>query len=138
MRESIGSAWLIYLVLTFILIYVFFIAFIMNYASAYRAANYVVTQIENCQGRMDNCNGKNMAAITKEVANKYHYRSPNNRLIACYVENGNGSYVFRVNLPVAFDVPLFGNVRWVSVRAETKSIQNIPNVSTITGFSKCS
>ena len=138
MRESIGSAWLLYLVLTFILVYVFFIAFIMNYASAYRAANYVVTQIENCQGRMDSCNGKNMDAVAKEVASKYHYHSPNNRLIVCYVENGNGTYVFRVNLPVAFDVPLFGNVRWVSVRAETKSIKNVPNVSTITGFSRCS
>ena len=57
MREAIGSSWLIYLVIIFIMIYVFFIAFIMNYASAYRAANYVVTQIENCQGKMNDCNG---------------------------------------------------------------------------------
>ena len=55
MREAIGSSWMIYMVMTFIMVYVFFISFIMNYAAAYRAANYVVTQIENCQGRMNEC-----------------------------------------------------------------------------------
>ena len=131
MREAIGSSWLIYLLLTFILIYVFFIAFIMNYASAYRAANYVVTQIENCQGQMDDCGGKTMSAIQKEISNKYHYLGP---LETCYVESGNGGYVFRVKLKVDFEAPLFGKIGVMNVRAETKTIHNVQNISMVSSL----
>lgn len=134
MREAIGSSWLIYLVIIFILVYVFFIAFIMNYASAYRAANYVVTQIENCQAQMTDCNGKNLDAIKSEINNKYHYIGP---LDVCYVQNGTNSYVFRVTLKVDFDAGPMGAIGVMNVRSETKTIPNISNVTTVTGFSRC-
>ena len=136
MREAIGSSWLIYLVIIFIMVYVFFIAFIMNYASAYRAANYVVTQIENCQGRMDEC--KKIKVIENEIKTKYHYHQADDgkSLSVCYLAVGTG-YVFRVDLPVTFNLPFIGSFGNVHVRSETKTINNIPNISTIAGFSKC-
>lgn len=130
MREAIGSSWLIYLVITFILVYVFFIAFIMNYASAYRAANYVVTQIENCQGRMEGCSNDYEGVVKK----KYHY---NGRIDVCSVSNGSDSYVFRVTLYVDFEAPLFGRVGVMKVKSETKTIPNIPNVMTMSGYGSC-
>ena len=124
MREAIGSSWIIYLAITLILIYVFFVGFVMNYASAYRAANYVITQIENCQGQMDNCNNVNMSTITRTVETKYKYFTPGKRdITAKCIKNGNG-VIYRVELPVQFDLPLLGGLRWVSVKAETKTIMS--------------
>ena len=136
MREAIGSSWLIYMVMTFIMVYVFFISFIMNYAAAYRAANYVVTQIEYCQGRMDEC--KSMATIANEVTDRYHYHPKNGKIDACYSMNGSNSYVFRVSMPVTFELPILGDMGVAVVTAETKTIANVPNVTSINGIVKCS
>ena len=129
MREAIGSSWILYIAIIFILIYIFFIGFVMNYAAAYRAANYVVTQIENCQGQMDNCGDVNMVNITEIVRKEYHYITPNIEpniggviTPVCFT-NGTG-VVYRVTLPVEFDLPLLGSLRWMMVKAETKTIQN--------------
>lgn len=138
MREAVGGSLLLYLVIPIIILFIVFIGFIMNYASAYRAANYVITQIENCQGQMTNC--KDMATITEEVKTQYSYFNKDNATIMpCVIENGSGSkaYVFRVNLPVSFDLPIFGETRWMSVKAETKTINNVPSTY-VSKFSRCS
>lgn len=124
MREAIGSSWIIYIAVIFIMIYIFFVGFVMNYAAAYRAANYVVSQIENCQGKMNDCNGVTMTTITNTVRTKYSYVTPNRSPISptCFA-NGNG-VIYRVELPVEFDLPLLGGLRWMIVKAETKTIQN--------------
>ncbi len=136
MREAIGSSWLVYLLVIFVLIYIFFMGFVMNYASAYRAANYVVTQIENCQGRNSNgCQGGDFATINDAIRTKYHYLgSKNGGMSVCCIDNGNGS-VYRVKLPIDFDVPLLGTINWLNVKAETKTIQNY--ACSDSGISKC-
>ena len=131
MREAIGSSWLIYIAITFILIYVFFVGFVMNYASAYRASNYVISQIENCQGQLYNCGGSTdvMKTVTEHVRKQYGYltpdRAPNTseRINPTCIANGTG-VIYRIELPVQFDVPLLGGLRWMTVKAETKTIQN--------------
>ena len=126
MREAVGGSLLLYLFIPIIILIIFFVAFIMNYASAYRAANYVVTQIENCQGRMTKeC--KDFKTIYNEVKDNYHYISPDKKISPCYISNGSDSYVFRVSLPVSFDMPMLGNISWFMVTAETKSIQSLPS-----------
>ena len=129
MREAIGSSWIMYIAVIFIIIYKFFIGFVMNYAAAYRAANYVISQIENCQGQMDNCKGNSMKEITARIKNEYKYitpdRAPNkkNEIVPICVKNGTG-VIYRIELPVEFDLPLLGGLRWMTVKAETKTIQN--------------
>ena len=121
MREAIGGAWLYYLVLVFLIIYVFFMSFIMNYASTSRAANYVITQIENCQAQNEDCNGNDISKIQEAIWNKYRY--PRDQAITiCCMNNGKGSTI-RVKLPVEFDVPFFGTIDWISVKAESKTLQ---------------
>ena len=127
MREAIGGAWLYYLVVVFLLIYVFFMSFVMNYASTYRAANYVVTQIENCQAQNSDCSNKSMDEVYQEIRAKYRYIIPKERqndYYICCKPNGNGS-IYRVHLPVSFDVPLIGGITWLSVKSETKTIPNV-------------
>lgn len=121
MREAIGGSWIVYIAVIFIMIYIFFIGFVMNYASAYRAANYVITQIENCQGDMIDCT--NMTDVTTAVKSSYGYSTIGGRNISpICVKNGSG-VIYRVELPVEFDLPLLGGLRWVTVKAETKTIQ---------------
>ena len=137
MREAVGGSLLLYLIIPIIILFIVFIGFIMNYASAYRAANYVVTQIENCQGRMDDCGNVSMKKITDTIREKYSYITKDRKNVEpCYIQNGD-SYVFRVNLPVSFDLPIIGNFNPVNVKAETKSINGVPSKS-LAEFSKCS
>ncbi len=120
MREAIGSSWLVYILVIFLLIYIFFMGFVMRYASAYRAANYVVTQIENCQARC----ADNLDEFKSAIRSKYRYiEGKTGGLSISCSNNGNGS-VYRVELVIDFDVPLLGTVRPFNVRAETKTIQN--------------
>ena len=91
----------------------------MNYASAYRAANYIVTQIESCQGRND-CKSN----WSKElVSSKYHYKGP--ATITCRtIEGVSNSVSYDVELKVVFDLPIIGSFSAFSVKSETKSMYN--------------
>ncbi len=138
MREAIGSTWLIYLVIVFLLVYIFFISFIMNYASAYRTANFIVTQIESCQGYSDCASDWDTSDNIKTISSKYRYRGP--YTITCKeVDETNKvvtSIVHDVELKVEFDVPLIGTLPAFSVKAETKSMHNTKcgNPNPKTGF----
>ena len=135
MREAVGGSLMLYIIIPIIVLLIVFVGFIMNYASAYRAANYVVTQIENCQGRMKDCS--ELKDITETVRTKYSYVTKDRKTIQpCYFNNGNGSYVFRVSLDVSFELPILGNLNPVSVKAETKSINNVP-AKFLNDFVKC-
>lgn len=135
MREAVGGSLLLYLIIPIIIVFIVFIGFIMNYASAYRAANYVITQIENCQGQMRDCS--ELKDITETIRTKYSYVTEDRKTIKpCYYVNGNDTYVFRVTLPVSFELPLIGNFNPMRVKAETKSISNVPTKS-LADFSKC-
>lgn len=125
MREAVGSSMLFYIVITFLIIYISFIAFIMNYASAYRAANYVITQIEACQGNMDNCSGNSLKKIEEHITKKYRYIVKNGNTSYCCFNNARGGSVYRVTLKVEFDLPIIGIVNPFSVKAETKTIYGV-------------
>ena len=122
MREAIGGAALINLIIPIIVLLIVFIGFIMNYASTYRAANYVVTQIESCQGLIngDGCSSfKDPSTMSKTLASEYHYHG---ELGLTCLPVGNGS-VYRVKLDVMFELPIFGKFNPLSVKAETKTLQ---------------
>ena len=109
MREAIGGSLLFYLIIP-----------IMRYASAYRAANYVVTQIESCQGYVHgSCKSYDEAKITKYLRSKYGYSG---KMEKKCIPNGDKSSVYRVILYVEFEFPLVGKFSPFSVKAETKSL----------------
>lgn len=135
MREAVGSSMLFYIVITFLIIYISFIAFIMNYASAYRAANYVITQIEACQGNLEKCNNTTISSIEKEITQKYRYVVKNGNTSYCCFQNAKGDSIYRVTLKVEFDLPLIGRVNPFSVKAETKTIYGVP--CSASSFTRC-
>ena len=121
MREALGSTMMLYIIIPIILVFIFFIGFIMNYASAYRSANYLITQIETCNGNISSgCDHVDFSTLMENLKTEYHY--DDNIRISC-MENGTGS-IYRVQLPISFDLPLIGRVGVYNVKSETKTLQN--------------
>ena len=50
MRDSMGAAWIFSICLTFIFLFVGYLAITLNYARAFRVKNYVVTYLEEHEG----------------------------------------------------------------------------------------
>ena len=122
MREAIGGSMLLYILIPILFLIVGFIAFIMNYASAYRASNYLITQIETCDADLVNCEHSSHTEMAEYVRTKYHYTRGINY---CYIENNKGT-VYRVTLWVSFDIPLIGdNVFKFPVKTESRTIYNV-------------
>ena len=91
MREAIGGALLYYIIIPIFIIFIVFIGFIMRYASAYRAANYIVTQIESCQGYGNCASNWNCG----DLSNKYHYKG--GVTVQCsQVSGSSSSFSFRL------------------------------------------
>lgn len=126
MREAVGGSLLYYILIPIIFLFIVFIAFIMNYASAYRASNYVISQIETCDGDVSHCNHlpKGLDTINDFIKNKYYYTEGFSLDSLCYIQNGKGT-VYRVGLPVYFDLPLFGRIGVYNVISESKTIYNV-------------
>lgn len=118
MREALGSSMMLYIIIPIIFIFIFFVGFIMNYASAYRSANYVITQIETCNGN-SNCDHVDFDTLQSKLKEEYHY--DDNITISC-MDNGTGS-IYRVQVPISFDMPLLGRIGVYYVKSETKTLQ---------------
>ena len=54
MRETIGSTWIFYLVIIFVLIFASYLALTLNYSKAFRVKNEILTIIEKNEGFNDN------------------------------------------------------------------------------------
>ncbi len=121
MREAIGGSLLYYILIPIIFLFIVFIAFIMNYASAYRASNYVISQIETCDANITNCGHSSIDSIKSYVRSKYRY---NGDIDFCYKQNNKGT-VYRVTLYVSFDLPLIGKIGVYKVVSESKTIYNV-------------
>ena len=104
-----------------IILIIVFIGFIMNYASAYRAANFVVSQIEACQGRVggDCSSYPSDASIGSVIEREYHYKG---KIEKTCIQNGSDSSVYRVALNVEFELPVIGKFSPFKVKAETKTL----------------
>ena len=121
MREAIGGTVIFYILIPIMFLFIFFISFIMVYASAYRASNYVITQIETCDAGISNCNHSSIDSIKQYVKEKYHY---NGNIDFCYNENVKGT-IYRTTLYVTFDLPFLENLIAYPVRSESKTIYNV-------------
>lgn len=140
MREAIGGSMLFYIVMTIIVLYIVFIAFIMNYASTYRAANYVVSQLEVCNGDLnggckDDISGIqiNYDKICADIKNKYNYSD----YIKYSCQDNNSGSVYRVGLGIEFNLPFVGNFRVSDIKVETKTIYNVQCGARLFTYGSC-
>ena len=53
MREAVGGSMLFYIILGFLAVYIVFMGVIINYAATYRASNYVLTRLEQTEGKIE-------------------------------------------------------------------------------------
>lgn len=131
MREAVGGSMLMYIIIPIIFLFVVFIAFIMNYASAYRASNYLITQIETCEANISDCGEiKGKATLEENIKNKYYYH---NGVIYSCTDNSKGS-VYRVTLNVDFELPLIGKIGVYRINSESKTIYGISCSDTMGNF----
>lgn len=122
MREAVGGSLLFYIMLIFLVIYIFFIGVIMNYAATYRASNYVLTRLEETEGMVakGTKNDTNTSTLYGQLK-AMHY---NNDLVVCCKENKQGA-VYKITTNVAFKVPLIGVDLKLYVNNETKTIYGV-------------
>ena len=126
MREAIGGALLIKLVMVFIVIYVCFLGIAINYSITFRVKNQIINLIEEYEGYE---NAKPL--ISEYISSVGYYRSSEMSLIDnaecnsgyCIQElsSARGKY-YRVTTYVSFDFPIIGRITNFPVSGETKVI----------------
>lgn len=112
MREAIGGTWLLYFFFIFVFIYIAFMAVIMNYASAYRTNNYIVSKLEEYEGNIAK------DTLKREVMTKYKYSDQID--ISCSV-NSVGT-VYKVKTYIMFTMPLMDIKFKTAITNESKSV----------------
>ena len=126
MREAFGGSILFYILITFLIAYVFFMSFVMNYASAYRASNYVVSKFEEYEGNVS------LNDMNEKVREAYKYS--NGFEVSC-CDNLKGS-VFKFKASVDFELPLVKLNFKIPLKTETKTIYGV-RCSDVNYISNC-
>ena len=118
MREAVGGSMLFYIILIFIFIYIVFIGLIMNYAATYRASNYVISTLEETEGRV-------ATEVTSTLCEDLRSRNYNNKVYISCRNNNNGEAVYQVKTLVSFEIPLMGVDLDLKINNETKPIYGV-------------
>lgn len=128
MREAMGGAILLKLVMIFIVIYVCLIAIAINYSITFRVKNQIINLIEAYEG-YDNARD----SIEDYIDSVGYYRGVGSMALndSCsgkgycvreiISETGNGKY-YKVTTYVSFDFPIIGEITNFPVSGETKVI----------------
>lgn len=134
MREAIGGALLIKLVMVFIVIYVCFLAIAINYSITFRVKNQIINLIEEYEGYE-----LAKSEIEEYIASVGYYRAFGTSFTkdcdAGYSHDGyciipktsdRGNY-YKVVTYVSFDFPILGEIMNFPVSGETKVIYDFKN-----------
>ena len=130
MREAIGGAQLIRLVMFFIVIYVCFLAIAVNYSITFRVKNNIINLLEEYEGYT-------LASphIQSYIASVGYYRGGNmslsnsgnclngtkNGYCIQELQSNRGKY-YKVTAYVSFDFPMIGQITNFPVSGETRVI----------------
>ena len=130
MREAIGGTMLMYIVMFFLIIYIFFMAIVINYGRVYRAKNALVSYIEDNEGFKEGT----LPEFLKK-ANDSGYRT--GAIDVCYSQPNPSSDTkyFSVRLYITFQLPLVDNAIQIPITGETIGVRNVEE--NIEGITKC-
>lgn len=119
MREAVGGTMLMYIVFGFLLIYIFFMAVVINYGRVFRTKNALVSFIEVEEGFKEGIKDR---LITK-AHNEYNYYD---EIYACYTydETRDITY-FTIELEITFQLPMVSNSVKIPITGETAAIRNV-------------
>lgn len=141
MRDAVGGAFMIKLLLVFLAIYTIFIAIAINYAKAFRVKNKVLDIIEQNEGIKNYSNvndpvivqvndymnnihyGVNTATV-KSKCEGYDYVDTKRGYCITKVDNGDASY-YKVRSFVTISIPLVGLEYTIPISGETRKIEKV-------------
>ena len=128
MRESIGGAFLLKIMVVFIVLYNTLLAIAVNYAVAFRVKNQIINIIEQSEG----CVGAG-DRVRNYVNSVGYYRAatpidPSYTVTATYVAN-RGTY-YKVTTFIKFDFPWVGQYVRANIIGETKTLYGINESNT--------
>jgi len=122
MREAIGGTMLFWIVLTFVAIFIGFMAAVAQYAKIYRIKNAMINYIEQGEGI---ATSDNLASFEAKMIELGYGSVTPNRYVLCREEfNGptrNGSYYF-LTLFVKFQIPYAPPLR-LSISGDTRLVE---------------
>lgn len=141
MREATGGAWLFGLIITFMFLFVAFLTVMINYSTAFKTKNEIVSIIEEYEG-LSSGDASSIAIINKYLRNIGYSAtgscetgwngavdlsetdklesSPQNAYycVKPTFTNDNEGY-YEVQLFINFDIPVFGRIATIRVKGET-------------------
>lgn len=123
MKDAVGSSVLFYVILIFLAIFIIFIAFVMQYATAFRASNYVVTMLERTEGNID-LKSSNKNAGEKSLVDYLQERLYYGDLEVSCDTNNNGA-IYKVTTQIQFKLPLLEVNMPIYINNETKTIYKV-------------
>ena len=111
MRESVGGTLLLQIVLVFLVVYIGFMAIVINYGRVFRYKNAIINKIEQNEGFAD-------CEALDDMIRKVGY---NQNYIVEYTTTDRGS-IYKVEIYIIFNLPLVKTKVTIPVRGETRLI----------------
>ena len=122
MRESVGATALFYIFAVFLIVIAFIIGFTINYMSAYRANNFLVSEIEQHNGTIrSNVNDY----VKSNYGYNLHVEGVDFEVLPVDGSALKGGTVVRIKTYMNFRLPLIAVKIPVTVRGETRTIQGV-------------
>ena len=130
MREAVGGTMLMYIVFGFLLIYIFFMAVVINYGRVFRVKNSLISYIENQEGFKSAEDVQNL----KSHANSLGYTGD---IDICYTEGSSSKKTkyFSVQVYIYFQLPMVSQSIKIPITGTTSAIRNLKSESNTEGVS---
>lgn len=148
MKESIGGAWILGIVVVFIVLFTGYLALSVNYSKAFKVKNKIISLIEQNEGLSDDTQeqiSKYLNSVgyfvygncvveddvdftnTNKVVTGYEKQSNTNKYKYCVsTRESNDSVLeqkyYRVTVFFKFDIPILDSVFTFPVTGETKAV----------------
>lgn len=149
MRESIGGAWLVGIVIFFIVLFTGYLALSVNYSKAFKVKNEIISLIEENEGLTDKTQEKIVKYLNSvgyyvygkcnDIDSDYLDNTVNGKLIGYEKQGNTDKYkycvyersvqddtlnrkYYRVTVFFKFDIPLLDNAFTFPVTGESKAV----------------
>lgn len=132
MREAVGGTMLMYIVFFFLLIYIFFMAVVINYGRVFRVKNSIISYIEEQEGFKS----------SDDISGLISYASSlgyNGDIYVCYSEGSASKQTkyFAAEVFITFQLPMVNSSVDIPISGETSAIRNLKNEDNTEGISVC-
>ena len=120
MKESVGGTLLLQIVLVFLVVYIGFMAIVINYGRVFRYKNAIINKIEQSEGFAD-C--ESLEKMIKDLGYNQNY-------VVEYTTTDRGT-IYKVEIYIIFNLPLVKTKVTIPVGGETRLIDTTFNQQAI-------